>query len=285
MGNAVEVVVALQALYANQFRVVQASLLGSVLSNMLLVLGCCFFFGGLRHKEQTFNTTSAVANMSLLLLTSLALVLPTPLAAAKGDEGDVLMVSRFAGVCLLFMYLQLLWFQLQSHAYLFADEVSDATRMSLISALMGLVVITIAVTFLSDFLVESIDGFTQAAHLSKTFVGVILLPIIGNAVEHISAVSVAMKNKMDLALGVAVGSATQISMLVVPIVVLAGWGMNKPMTLDFPAEEVILYFLSVVIVATAASAGSSNWLLGSLLITAYVLCAIAFWVEKVPTAD
>ncbi|KAG5189329.1 Sodium/calcium exchanger protein-domain-containing protein [Tribonema minus] len=283
-GNAVEVVVALQALHAGQIRVVQASLMGSVFSNMLLVLGCCFFFGGLRYKEQRFNSTSAVANMSLLLLSSLALVLPTPLAQSH-EDGNVLLISRFAGICLLFMYVQLMFFQLKTHSHLYGDEDEVRSELSMPGACIGLLTVTLAVAYLSELLVDSIDGFTEQAHLSKTFVGLILLPIIGNAVEHVTAVTVAMKDKMELAMGVAVGSATQISMLVTPIVVLAGWAMGQDMTLAFPVEEVVLYFLSVIIVTTAATAGSSNWLLGSLLVTTYVLVSLAFWYEKVDGDD
>mmetsp|Transcript_6526 Transcript_6526/g.9841 ORF Transcript_6526/g.9841 Transcript_6526/m.9841 type:complete len:475 (-) Transcript_6526:71-1495(-) len=280
-GNAVEVVVALNALAANQIRVVQASLMGSVFSNMLLVLGCCFFFGGLKYTEQHFNSTSAVANMSLLMLSSLAIVLPTPLADANQNT-DVLTISRFVGVCLLFMYAQLMYFQFKSHSHLFEEEEEEEGEASLtmVIACGGLFFVTLAVAYLSDLLVGSIDGFTEQASLSKTFVGLILLPIIGNAVEHVTAVSVAMKDKMELAMGVAIGSATQISMFVTPVVVLAGWIMGKEMTLAFYDEEVILYVLSVIIVATASTAGRSNWLLGSLLITTYVLIGLAFWYEE-----
>eukprot|EP00752_Nemacystus_decipiens_P014165 g12596.t1 len=279
LGNAVEIVVSIQALYANQIRVVQASLLGSVFSNMLLVLGCCFFFGGLKHKEQRFNSTSAIANMSLLLLSSLALVLPTPLSHAA-EKDDLLIVSRFSGVFLLVMYVQLLVFQFKTHAYLFANTDEDGTNLKLGTALVGLTVVTGLVAWLSEFLVDAIDGFTEEAHLSKSFVGLILLPIIGNAVEHITAITVAMKNKMELAMGVAVGSATQVSMFVVPVAVLSGWAMDRDMTLMFPNEEIILYVLSIVIVSTTVSNGTSNWLQGSLLVTTYVLVAVASWYEE-----
>eukprot|EP00904_Undaria_pinnatifida_P000133 jgi/Undpi1/1011/HiC_scaffold_10.g04475.m1 len=263
LGNAVEIVVAIQALYANQIRVVQASLLGSVFSNMLLVLGCCFFFGGLKHKEQHFNSTSAVANMSLLLLSSLALVLPTPLSHAT-EKASLLAVSRFSGVFLLIMYIQLLVFQFKTHAHLFVDSADDPTNLKLTTAIAGLVVVTGLVALLSQFLVDAIDGFTEEAHLSKSFVGLILLPIIGNAVEHITAITVAVKNKMELAMGVAVGSATQVSMFVVPVAVLSGW---------------IMYVLSIIIVSTCVSNGTSNWLQGSLLVTTYLLVAVACWYE------
>ncbi|CAN0085145.1 unnamed protein product, partial [Discosporangium mesarthrocarpum] len=140
-------------------------------------------------------------------------------------EEEVLVISRFTGVFLLLMYIQLMVFQFKTHAHLFEEEEKEEAGLSLPTACVGLAAITALVSFLSEFLVDAIDGFTQEAHLSKTFVGIILLPIIGNAVEHVTAVTVAMKNKMELAMGVAVGSATQVAMFVVPVVVLSGWAM------------------------------------------------------------
>lgn len=218
-GNAVEVVVAIQALLANEIRVVQASMLGSIFSNLLLVLGCCFFFGGLKYKEQSFNSTSATANMGLLALSSIALVLPTPFAEYYNVQDEhVLIISRFAAVFLLFMYIQLLVFQLHTHKHIFAeDENSPPKRASIVEeideedeeepsismnvAMIGLLVTTLSVTVFSDFLVGSIDEFCETSGISRTFVGIIILPIVGNAVEHITAITVAMKNKMDLAMG------------------------------------------------------------------------------------
>jgi Ca2+:H+ antiporter len=213
-GNAVEVVVAIQALLANEIRVVQASLIGSIFSNLLLVLGCCFFFGGLKHKEQTFNATAATANMGLLALSSIALVLPTPFAEYyQVQDEHVLIISRVAAVFLLFMYIQLLVFQLYTHAYIFEkpaseedDEDGEAEEEEKASipmsvALLGLALTTLSVTVFSNFLVSSIDEYCEISGVSRTFVGLIILPIVGNAVEHITAVTVAMKNKMDLAMG------------------------------------------------------------------------------------
>ena len=201
-GNIVEIIVGVQALLAGQYRVVQASMLGSILSNLLLVLGSCFFFGGLRKKEQSFNVSASTANMSLLALSSIALVLPTPFAHYYViADIHVLDISRIAAVFLIFMYLQLLYFQLRTHAYLFEDDDDEEAAISLWAALFGLLVATIAITFFSQFLVNSINGFTASSGLSHTFVGIIILPIVGNAVEHITAVTVAMKDKMDLAMG------------------------------------------------------------------------------------
>lgn len=198
-GNAVELVVAIQALLHNDFRVVQASLIGSMLSNLLLVLGMCFFFGGIKYSEQTFVSQGAVASIALLALCGLTLLMP----GMFGDNQDVdeLVISRIGAAILILMYAQLLFFQLVSHGHLFEGGDDTVALIPFRWALIGLVTITVIVTILSEWLVGSIDGFCEEYNLGKSFVGVIVLPVVGNAVEHISAVTVAMKNKIDLALG------------------------------------------------------------------------------------
>ena len=281
-GNAVEVVVAIQALLADEIRVVQASMIGSIFSNLLLVLGCCFFFGGLKHKEQSFNATAATANMSLLALSSIALILPTPFASYYEIQDErVLIVSRTAAIFLMSMYVQLLIFQLRTHSYLFQDEDDEVPALSMRVAILGLCFTTLSITVFSEMLVESIDGFVASSGISRTFVGLIILPIVGNAVEHITAVTVAMKDKMDLAMGVAVGSCTQISLFVVPFTVLTGWALGKNMTLNFPHFEITLFAFSVVIVSICLSNPKGNWLEGSLLITTYIMVAVGFFFEDV----
>jgi len=282
-GNAVEVVVAVQALALDEYRVVQASMIGSIYSNLLLVLGCCFFFGGLKHKEQTYNHMVATANMGLLCLSSIAFVIPTPFAAEYGvDANDAMLtMSRTVAIALILMYIQLLIFQLKTHRDFFEDdEEEEKPEMSLSGAMVNLVLITILISILSGFLVGSINGFCASTGVSRTFVGLIILPVVGNAVEHMTAVRSAMNNKMDLAMGVAVGSSTQISLFVAPLTVIIGWCMNKPMTLNFPQYEIVLYVLSVLVVAICTSSPRSNWLEGSILITTYCLIAIGFWYEK-----
>lgn len=209
-GNAVELVVAIQALLANDFRVVQASLIGSVFSNLLLVLGMCFFCGGIRYTEQEFIAQGAVASIALLAFSGLTLLMPEFFGEGGGDTTEVdggggrdveLTVSRIGAMLLILMYLQLLFFQLKTHVHLFEGDDDVVALIPFKWALIGLVLITAIVTVLSEFLVGSIDGFCEEFNIGKSFVGVIILPVVGNAVEHISAVSVAMKNKMDLALG------------------------------------------------------------------------------------
>jgi len=305
-GNAVEVVVAMQALSNNQIRVVQSSMIGSIFSNLLLVLGCCFFFGGIYSgkKEQHFCSLNAMSGMSLLALSSIAMILPAPYADYWDIENtSVLIISRVSAFFLLISYIQLMIFQLYTHKDTAAEYTNENQRMSSMNALaddeeekevdeetpgipmwmalVGLAMTTAFVTFFSDFLVESIDGFCDESGISPTFVGLIVLPIVGNGVEHITAVSVAMKDKMDLAIGVAIGSSTQIALFVVPFTVLYGWAIDKPMTLNFPLYEITLYIISIFTVTVCLKTGRSNWLLGSVLITTYVMLAIGFWFEKV----
>ncbi|KAL7466709.1 hypothetical protein ACHAXS_006997 [Conticribra weissflogii] len=205
-GNAVELVVAIQALLAEDFRVVQASLIGSVFSNLLLVLGMCFFCGGLKYPEQEFIPQGAVASIALLGLNGLAMLLPAQFDNLNGgdsgtNEEDVTIMSRVGSILLVAMYGLMLFFQLKTHVYLFEGDDDVMALIPFHWALIGLLLITAIVTILSEYLVGSIDGFCEQFHIGRSFVGVIILPIVGNAVEHISAVSVAMKNKMDLALG------------------------------------------------------------------------------------
>lgn len=286
-GNAVELVVAIQALMANDFQVVQASLIGSVFSNLLLVLGMCFFCGGIKFPEQEFIAQGAVASIALLAFSGMMLLIPAFFGEGDesgGDESDgrdvELTISRIGSVLMVLMYVQLLVFQLKSHLHLFEGDCDAVALIPFHWALIGLVLITGVVTILSEWLVGSIDGFCVEFNLGKKFVGVILLPVVGNAVEHISAVSVAMKNKMDLALGVALGSSVQIALFVLPMIVLIGWMTDKPMSLKFPQHEVYLYLLAVIIVSLCLTNQRTNWLEGSLLVFTYVMIAIGIYFEK-----
>jgi Ca2+:H+ antiporter len=220
----------------------------------------------------------------LLALSSIALVLPTPFAEYYDlHDTHVLIVSRVAAFFLIFMYAQLLFFQLYTHAHVFEGTSGDdeLASLSLAASVTGLCLTTLLVAVFSEYLVGSIEGFTEASGISRTFVGIILLPIVGNAVEHVAAVSVSMKDKMDLAMGIAVGSCTQISLFVVPLTIISGWLMGRDMTLNFPHFEIVLYVLSVFTVSVVISTSKCNWLQGSLLVTTYCLIAVGFWFENV----
>jgi Ca2+:H+ antiporter len=290
-GNVVEVVVAVLALASGQIVVVQSSLIGSVLSNLLLVLGCSFVAGGVTKKENHFNAVGASANSSLLMLASFAMLIPSYIFYFSDHDSEeqrvakTLLVSRIAALFLLFMYAQLLFFQLYTHFEFFQGESgegedAESVGLSMRASAIVLLSATLLVALFSELLVGSIDGFANELHLSKPFIGIILLPIVGNAVEHVTAVRVALNDKMELAMGVAVGSATQVSLFVVPVVVVAGWALGEPMTLAFPRFEILVYLMSIIIVYAIIADGKSNWLEGSMLLTAYALVAVSLvWVH------
>lgn len=254
------------ALKNGEILIVQSSMLGSILSNILLVLGCCFLAGGIKYHDQSFNKTAASTMSSLMAISSASLIIPATLyaamrgsAASDEKEGNVLILSRGTAIILLIIYILYLLFQLKTHSDLF-DEAQDGDSgengdqkqqepeiLSPTAAGIALVAVTICVAVCAEYLVDSIDSIVATAHISRTFVGLILLPIVGNAAEHVTAVVVALKNKMDLAIGVAIGSSMQIALLVTPFLVLLGWIIGQPMTLRFETFETVVFFLSVLI--------------------------------------
>lgn len=247
----------------NQIEVVKSSMLGSILSNLLLVLGMCFFLGGLtnmtdgrgRGSEQIFASGTAQTACSLMTLSTASMVIPATLAMVieKGPNPDsakeaVLVLSRGTSVILLLLYCLYLYFQLRTHKNLFNPEVpddaeeqeeeeGDEASMSAWSAAAVLVGVTLVISLCADYLVDSIDAIVATGAVSKNFIGLILIPIVGNAAEHVTACVVAVRNKMDLAMGVAVGSSVQIALLVTPFLVLLGWAMGKNMDLHFETCE------------------------------------------------
>ncbi|BDD59443.1 hypothetical protein MPDQ_002993 [Monascus purpureus] len=301
-GNAVELIVSIIALKDNQVRVTQASMLGSILSNILLVLGCCFFVGGLRYSEQSFNTTVASTMSSLLTIASASLIIPAALSATlksmshpepgDGPSPEVLLLSHGTSIILLGVYVMYLYFQLKSHSQLFEETPSDAEDVEVQgenieeeehllgpwAATIVLVIVTLLVAICADYLVGSIDSIVQKTGMSKTFIGLVLIPIVGNAAEHVTAVVVAWKDKMDLAIGVAVGSSLQIALFVTPFLVILGWIVDVPMTLDFHTFETVTFFIAGLVVTYLIQDGKSNYLEGGLCLGMYMILAIAFYV-------
>jgi Ca2+:H+ antiporter len=265
-------------------------MLGSILSNILLVLGCCFLAGGIKYKEQSFNSTVASTMSSLMTVATASLIIPATLYAVMANkdnqtqEDNIMVLSRGTAIILLFIYVSYLYFQLKSHADLFDDaeaqdgEEEGATLLGPWAAGAVLVVITVGVAICAEYLVDSIDAIVEEAHISKTFIGLILIPIVGNAAEHVTAVIVAYKNKMDLAIGVAIGSSLQIALFVTPFLVVLGWAMDRPMTLHFETFETVSFFLASLVVVLLIQDGKSNWLEGLLCLGMYIIIALAFWV-------
>ncbi|BGP14056.1 hypothetical protein JCM10213v2_001994 [Rhodosporidiobolus nylandii] len=300
-GNAVELIVGVLALKRGELRIVQTSLLGSILSNLLLVLGCSFLAGGIKFKEQTFQATAAQASSSLMVLAVATLVIPAAYHANQVDGGKqdlalgmldefgknsdmngLLKLSRGTAIILLLCYASYLFFQLRSHAYLFEDpseHEEEEARMNIYTATGALVVVTVITSFCADYLVGAIDEFAQDYSIPKAFIGLILLPIVGNAAEHVTSVWMAAKGKMELTIGVAVGSSIQIAVGLIPILVLVGWVIDQDLTLFFQNFETIVLFVSVLLVDILVSDGRSNYLEGLLLIALYIVIALAFWVS------
>lgn len=300
-GNAVELIVSIIALKENQIRVVQASMLGSILSNILLVLGCCFLVGGLRYPEQTFNSTVASTMSSLMTVSSASLIIPATLyASLTSSESDstekhILFLSHWTAIILLVLYIIYLFFQLKSHSQLF-EEVNHETAgdpeaagegvpedeeeqlLNPWAASVALVLVTVLVSICADYLVGSIDNIVEKTGMTRTFIGLILIPIVGNAAEHVTAVVVAWKGKMDLAIGVAIGSSLQIALFVTPFLVILGWIMNVEMTLHFHIFETVAFFISGLVVTFLIQDGKSNYLEGCLCLGMYLILALAFWV-------
>jgi len=322
---------------------VQSAMIGSILSNCLLVLGCCFFAGGIRFHEQIYTIRSAQLNTSMLSISALVIVIPAAFHAAVSELGasqeaatdrDILKLSRGVSFILLFVYAAYLFFQLWTHSYLYtaasvqvkrsrartitddgepqpptdttvlripswhshssdsdaasttaSSDSSDSVdedgvehpKLKIQAAIILLLAVTALTGVIAEYLVDSIDGLTESGGISREFVALILLPLVGNAAEHITAVVVSVKDKLDLSLAVAVGSSIQIALFVIPLLVLLGWAVGQPLDLHFGTLETITLFVSIVFVNHAISDGKSNWLEGLSLMIAYLVIAVVFF--------
>ncbi|MBD2454257.1 calcium/proton exchanger [Nostoc sp. FACHB-87] len=292
-GNATELIIALVALNAGLVGVVKASITGSIVSNLLLVMGLSMFLGGLRHKEQTFQPIVARVNASSMNLAVIAMLLPTAMNyTSKGiNEQTLQNLSLAVAVVLIVVYALTLLFSMKTHTYLYDVGVAEAEdnegshekpNMWLWTGV--LLVCTLLVALESEMLVDSLEVATSQLGLTALFTGVILVPIVGNAAEHATAVTVAMKDKMDLSVSVAVGSSMQIALFVAPVLVIAGWIFGQPMDLDFNPFELVAVAVSVLIANSISSDGKSNWLEGILLLAAYTVLGFAFYFHPVITS-
>ena len=291
-GNATELILAFIALQAGLIGVVKATITGSIVSNLLLVMGFSMLLGGLRFKEQKFQSTAARLNASTMNLAVVAILLPTAVEyTSSGIEENTLQnLSVAVAVILIIVYLLTLLFSMKTHSYLYdvgvaefeadvSTEGETATKheVNLWFWVFILLSVTLAVAVESELLVSSLEEATTQLGLSALFTGVIVLPIIGNAAEHATAVTVAMKDKMDLSVSVAVGSSMQIALFVAPVLVIAGWVIGQPMDLNFNPFELVAVAVAVLIANSVISDGESNWLEGSLLLATYIVLGLAFF--------
>jgi Ca2+:H+ antiporter len=289
-GNATELILAFIALKGGLISVVKATITGSIISNLLLVMGFSMFLGGLRYKEQEFQPTVALTNASLMNLAVISLLVPTAVEYTSTGVGELTLqkLSIAVAIILIAVYGLTLLFSMKTHAYLFdvgvADLESEEEPEPKPNVLLWsgvLLVVTLGVAIESELLVGAFETATESLGLPTLFTGVILLPIIGNAAEHATAVTVAIKNKMDLSVSVAVGSSMQIALFVAPVLVIAGWFIGQPMDLDFNPFELIAVAVSVLIVNSICADGKSNWLEGGLLLATYLVLSFAFYFHPV----
>ncbi|TNY22767.1 calcium/proton exchanger, partial [Rhodotorula diobovata] len=338
-GNAVELIIAILALTKGELDIVQSSMIGSILSNCLLVLGMCFFAGGLRMHEMSYSIRAAQVNLNLLGLAVTAIVIPVAFHVFVDDDANeplnvtdnkVLQISHGVAIILIVVYIATLVFQLWTHAYMYSagkpgdpnapgaaaqlaqqrqlavppgeplppteggvfrihslpslpslpswggssddgssstssytasDDSLDAHTPKMLGrvAILLLVVVTVITGVTAEWLVSSIEGLVETGGVSESFVALILLPLVGNAAEHVTAVTVAAKDKLDLSIAVAVGSSIQIALFVIPVLILLGWCIGQPLTFYFDEFQTVILFVSVVAVNWAIGDGRTNW--------------------------
>ncbi len=288
-GNAVEMIIAGMALYAasqnpelieTMVTVTQASLIGSILGNLLLVLGLAMLYGGIKHSEQSFSLQSGQMNGALLVMAFVALIVPSAFHHSGGSSEDVLNLSYATAVILLVIYGCSLLFQLKTHAGSFESGghgEHEHPELAIKDAWTLLILATLLVGWMAHVLVHSLETTVEQWHLPELFIGVILVPFFGNAAEHFTAVLVAGKDKMDLSIAIAIGSSVQIALFVAPVMVLLGLVLGVGLPLEFGLLETAAAFVSVFITISILADGKTNWLEGVMLLACYAILGIAFW--------
>ena len=285
-GNAAELIISLAALRAGLHDVVKASIAGSIVGNILLVLGASMLAGGMRHTEQHFNTAGARSQATMLTLTAIALVLPAAFQAAPGAKAtDGLgKLSIAISIVLLLVYMLYLAFTLIIHSSLFAGSYAPvegetyAPPWPMHRAALVLATATAGIAWMSEIMVGAIEPTSHEFGLSSTFVGVFVVAIVGNAAEHATAISVALKDRMDLSLSIAIGSSVQVALFVAPVLVLASLFFGPaPLDLAFPAGLILAVLLAVLITGQVAADGRSDWLKGIQLLAVYLILGLTFF--------
>jgi Ca2+:H+ antiporter len=279
-GNVTELVIAIFLILDDEIDIVKASLTGSILGNLLLVLGLSFFVGGLKHEEQTYNARSASIHATSLVLAVMALLMPALFALSQSGETHLQreVVSGTVAAVLIALYVAALAFTLVTHEHMFRTPAPEEHPSWSRRKAVGLLLLATAVVALeAEFLVSSLEPALEDLGLSKLFVGLIVIPIIGNAAEHSSAIMFALRDKVDVTLEIAIGSSTQIALFVAPALVFISLLVGHPMDFVFSTFEVAAVAISTVLVFMISIDGRSNWLEGAQLTGAYVIMAISFY--------
>ena len=289
-GNAAELIIALMALSKGLTGVVKASITGSIIGNVLLVMGVSILGGGIKFSEQRFNKTAARASATTLTLAAVALTIPTVFHVTTAGRSGALnhltaqKLSLAIAVVLFVTYACVLGFELITHKQLYSvdpqeGEASHEERngWSVPKSLLVLIFATSLIALMSEFLVSAVENARSAMGLTEVFVGVIVIAVIGNAAEHSTAVLMAMKNKMSLSLGIAVGSSLQIALFVAPVLVFFSYLFGDPMDLEFTLPEVVAVIVAVQLIFQISGDGETNWLEGVQLLSLYLILGILFF--------
>jgi Ca2+:H+ antiporter len=289
LGNAAELIITITAIRAGYLELVKASITGSILGNLLLVLGMSILLGGLRHGVQTFNRKQASNNSIMLVLTVVILLIPSLLGhyigntETPGPRVEALSLG-VASVMIVLYVLGLIYSYKVIEGPVVVEEAGHETApkgWSLRTGIMVLVLSTVGVAYLSEVLVGSVESVVTTLGLSEFFIGLIFIPIIGNVAEHIVAVQVALKNKMTLSVEIAIASSLQIALFVAPLLVFISLLIGHPLALVFNQLELIALIAGVLIAALVSADGESNWLEGAELLAIYIILGLTFFLMPV----
>lgn len=289
-GNAAEIIISVVAINAGLIELVKASITGSILGNIMLIFGLSLIAGGVKHKEQIFNRENAGLQSSLIFLAIIGLAIPTILSTTVLKPIDLesqlklQILSDVLAIVLICVYVAGILFTFFTHKHLFvapggADEVLEQNhnRWSKRKSFLILGASMVGVVAVSEILVGSVEETSKQFGFGELFVGAIIVGIVGNAAEHSSAILLARKGKIDLSIGIAAGSGTQIALFVVPILVMVGIILGQPFTLEFTLYELATLFLAAIIMNLIAHDGKSNWFEGIMLTAVYLIIAIGFY--------
>lgn len=281
-GNAVELIISIFTLKAGMIGIVLASLTGSVLGNLLLVLGLSFFMGGIKYKRQNFNIHDAKYNSGLLIFAIIVAFVIPEIFSMTMDRPTTINLSIGISIILIALYLAGLLFKLVTHRGVFDSEKTDGgeketPEWTKRKAIIILILSTVAVAFVSEQLVHTFETIGERFGWSQLFIGIIIVAIVGNAAEHASAITMALKDKMDVSVEIAVGSTLQVAMFVTPVLVLISLFMPEPMALVFTIPELVAMIAASLLVINLCNDGESNWFEGLLLFAAYIIMGIGFF--------
>ena len=287
-GNAAEIIIAVTAISAGLLDLVKASITGAIIGNILLILGLSIVAGGFRYKEQSFSRENIGVQSSMLFLAIIGLAVPTILATTilspSESQGQVQLLSDALAIILLIVYILGIVFTFITHKHLFTPletsedmQESHGTHWSKKKSFLLLAASMAGVIVVSEILVASVETTGKELGFGQLFVGAVIVGIVGNAAEHSSAILLSLKGKIELSIGIAAGSGTQIALFVVPILVFAGIAMGQPFTLVFTLLELATIFLAAIILNLIVHDGRSNWFEGVMLTAVYIIIAIAFF--------